>query len=92
MTWHELTKRCLDSIAHPELSPGPPQGPAIVLQSKKRGGLFPQGGGPRPKILGSDSKGYFLWYDANDLLAAMVKRGIVKATQVDGGMKFEVTA
>ncbi len=30
------------------------------------------------------------WHD--DVLAALVARGIVKCTEVDGGMKFEVTA
>lgn len=90
MSWFELTKQCLESIAHPERSTA--KGPAIVLQSPKRGGLFPNGGGPRPKVLGSDSKGYFLWYDANKVLAAMVARGIVKYTETKEGPKFEVAA
>lgn len=89
MSWHDLLKQCLDSISHPERSPA--TGPAVVLQSPKRGGIFPKGGGPRPKVLGSDSRGYFLWYDANKLLAALVARGVVKCTQVDGGMTFEVS-
>lgn len=88
MTWNQLMLTCLDSIAHPERSTA--LGPAIVLQSKKRGGLFPKGGGPRPKILGSDSKGYFLWYDANKVLAAMVARGIVKYTETNGEHRFEI--
>ena len=88
MTNYDLLRQCLDSMAHPERSGS--MEPGIVLISAKRGGLFPKGGGPKAKILGSDSRGYFLWYDAKDVLAALVARGVVKCTEAEGGMKFEV--
>jgi hypothetical protein len=90
MTWHELTKQCVESLSHPERSGG--MRPAVVLQSKRRGGLFPRGGGPRPKVLGSDSKGYFLWYDAEKVLAALCARGIIKYSSTGSEIKFEILA
>lgn len=88
MTWHELTKQCVESLTHPERSGS--IRPAVVLQSKRRGGLFPRGGGPKAKILGSDSKGYFLWYDAESVLAALCARGIVKYSSNGKEVSFEV--
>lgn len=96
MTWRELAAQCCDSIVHPERSPKE-LGPAIVLKSPKRGGLFPKGGGPKGKLLGSEwgpdrSTVYLLWYNANDVLAALVARGILQYTQTDKGIEFEVVA
>ena len=94
MTWHELTRQCLESIAHPERSPKE-LGPALILKSPTRGGLFPKGGGPRPKDLGSEWDAnhrtvYLLWYNANKVLAALVAGGIVRYTETDKGPQFEV--
>lgn len=96
MTWRQLVEQCCDSIAHPERSPKE-LGPAIILKSPKRGGLFPKGGGPKGKILGSEwgsnhTTVYLIWYNANDVLAALVARGIVKFTQTDAGIQFEMIA
>lgn len=57
---------------------------------KKARRSFSEGGRPSPKDCGERFARLFLWYDANKLLHAMVARGIVTCTQVEGGMKFEV--
>jgi hypothetical protein len=93
MTWHELTKQCVESLSHPERSGGMPA--AIVLKSPRRGGLFPKGGGPRPKVLGSEwgpnhETIYLLWYEAEKVLAAMCARGIIRYSSTGTEIQFEV--
>ena len=76
MTMQELAQCCVDSLNHPERSK--PDKPLVTL-SGKRGGLFPKGGGPRPKrLLCVNHAGEYTYhYDAMNVLAALVAHGAI---------------
>ena len=70
----ELKAKCNEALANPLQSAGG----FIPLVGPTRGGLFPKGGGPRGKCVGSqrgtDGKEQFiLMYKAADILAALKK-------------------
>lgn len=94
MTIKELVEQCCDSMAHPERSLS--HAPAIVLKSPRRGGLFPKGGGPRGKVLGSERHNgqnvYLIWYDCMDVLKALCRSGKVRYSSDGNTVAFEIIA
>jgi hypothetical protein len=76
MTWKELAEQCVDSINHPDRSPGAP----LITLAWKGKCPFPRSGWPRMKrMLCVNRNGEKVaHYDARNVLAAMAAHGLIK--------------